>query len=60
MLREVVYRRDDGTLVTAIAVYSYRSGPIGRWMIGDTPLDELRDRVVSTKTAIRIVVCRAT
>lgn len=40
MVKEVTYRR-DGFIVMGIAVYSYRRGWIGQWMVGDVPLADL-------------------
>jgi hypothetical protein len=54
---EVFYIRDDGTRVKGYATYSYRNGPFGQWMVGDTPLhtlnqitreDWMKDRRITT------------
>ncbi len=46
-LKEVVYRREDGATVKAVAHYRYRRGPIGKWMLGDKPLEDMRDQIIS-------------
>lgn len=33
-------RKADGAKVRSVAYYSYRCGPIGEWVIGNTPVDE--------------------
>ena len=38
---EVVYRRPDGMIIRSIALWSHRRGPIGEWMLGDGPLQEV-------------------
>ena len=43
---EVVYRRGDGMIVRSLAFYSYRSGPIGEWMLGDTPLRDAEGELI--------------
>ena len=39
-MMEVVYRQSDGSIVRTLAFYSHRRGPLGEWMLGDTPLRE--------------------
>ena len=45
-LREIVWRRRDGVTVRSLAYYSYRDGPLGRWMIGDTPVEALDGTII--------------
>lgn len=42
---EVVYLRDDGTIVRSYAYYSSRSGT-SRLMVGDTPVDEINGKIL--------------
>lgn len=42
---EVTWVRDDGTRVRSAAYYSYRRDPLGEWMVGDTPLREIKGAV---------------
>lgn len=39
---EVFYLRDDGAKVRSYAYQSYRAGWGGQWMVGDTPLRDLK------------------
>jgi hypothetical protein len=49
VLLEVIYIRSDGVTVKTLAFYSYRHGPIGEWMIGDTRLDKIDSKIVSLR-----------
>lgn len=42
---EIVYLKDDGTIVRAYAYQSFRTG-IGRWMVGDIPLDDIAGKTL--------------
>lgn len=41
-LREVVYERSDGARVRTMAHWDFRSYPSRGWLVGDTPLGELK------------------
>lgn len=43
---KVIYRRNDGTMVRTLAVYSYRRGPLGEWLIDGQPLSGLAGEVI--------------
>ena len=53
-MKDVLYRRSDGTLVKSLAFYSYRNGLFGEWMVGDVSLADLN--VVSPPEA-EIALC---
>jgi hypothetical protein len=46
---EVIWRQRDGGLVRSYGCWSYRRGPVGVLMVGDTPLDEIDGTLLSVR-----------